>query len=86
MTDTEKLAIAVKALRDIANARIRQPYSLSDSFHEDSCYYDASGGNADDAAEIGRNEGAWFAAEDARTTLDLLGEEFTKPIYYVDDE
>jgi hypothetical protein len=86
MTDTEKLAIAVQALRDIANAKFRQPYTTTDSFRENSCYYDASGGNADDGVEIGRDEGAWDAANDARRALDLLSEPFTKPIYYVDDE
>lgn len=84
MDQEEKLNGAIQALRLIANASTTQPATTAESFDGD--YYSWSGGNYDDAAEIGRIQGAWYAAEEARSALRLLGEKYDPVTYHKDDE
>ncbi len=71
MTNEEKLKVAIEALQSIATDVKGKPLEMPHSCAEDwdSDYYSASGGNFDDAAEIGRAEGFWYAAETAQTAL-----------------
>ena len=54
MTDKEKLEIALKALFSIAKKYSVEPYTYSEEFDGD--YNSASGGNFDDAVDLGRSE------------------------------
>lgn len=67
MTDKEKLEIVLKALFSIANKFSVEPYTCTEEFDGD--YNSASGGNFDDAADLGRQEAYWDCSVIAREAM-----------------
>ena len=78
MTIEEKLNIALEFIRSLDNAKTEMPAVL-----EDHDYYGYSGGNIDDAVELGGTIHKWYTAEDARKILAEIGEQYG--IAYTED-